>query len=297
MKLTAVILTKNEEENIERCLKSVDFCDEVIIVDDFSEDKTLAQIHKVHKVYKVIQRRLDGNFAEQRNFAMEKAKNEWVLFLDADEEVSDELKKEIKKTIHRNFQFPPDSIGIQTNSKSKNQISKSKETAAYYIKRRDFWWGRELRYGEVRKIRQTGLIRLVRKGSGYWVGKVHEEYKVKNEKFPPSLKLRRTSKIGSLESYLNHYPHPKVKDFLEEINFYSTLRAKELFDQRKKTNILEIVLYPLGKFLLTYFIKLGFLDGPTGFAYAFFMSFHSFLVRAKLYQYTRMNTDKNTKKH
>jgi hypothetical protein len=104
---------------------------------------------------------------------------------------------------------------------------------------------------------------------------VHEEFKV------TSYELR----VTSLKGYLNHYPHPTVKEFLQEVNFYSTLRAKELFAQGKKTGIFAILFYPLGKFILTYFLKMGFLDGPPGFAYAFFMSFHSFLVRVKLYQY------------
>ena len=265
MKLTAIILTKNEEKNIERCLRSVDFCDEVIIVDDFSEDKTIKQVHKVlkvHKVYKVFQRRLNGNFAGQRNFGMEKAKYEWILFIDADEEVSDELKKEIVSLLHG---------------------STDQEITAYYLKRRDFWWGRELKYGEIKKNRQVGLIRLIRKKSGKWLGHVHEEF--------------RTNKtVGQLKSYLNHYPHQSVRDFLNDVNFYSSLRAKELYQQGRKTSIFAIIFYPLGKFLLTYIIKLGFLDGPAGFAYSFFMSFHSFLVRAKLFQYKRIGANSYVEK-
>jgi len=73
MKISAVVLAKQEEKNIDRCLKSLEFCDEVIVVDDFSTDKTLERVHKVlkvHKVYKVFQRKLNKDFAEQRNFGM-----------------------------------------------------------------------------------------------------------------------------------------------------------------------------------------------------------------------------------
>lgn len=250
MSISAVILTKNEEKNIQRCLKSVDFCDEVIIVDDFSEDNTLEKIRNKYKT-KVFKRKLNEDFAGQRNFGMDKAKGEWILFVDADEEVSDELKKEIVSLFHG-------SIGRKID--------------AHYLKRRDFWWGRELKYGEVKKLRNRGIIRLMRRGSGKWIGKVHEEFET-------------DSKIGRLNSFINHYPHPSVKDFLQEVNFYSTLRAKELLNQREPASIGKIILFPFSKFILTYFIKLGVLDGPAGFAYAFFMSFHSFLVRAKLYQY------------
>ena len=279
VKLTAIILTKNEEKNIERCLKSVDFCDEVIVVDDFSEDKTVElvnkvfKVHKVDKDYKVFQRKLNNDFAMQRNFAMEKASGEWVLFIDADEEVTQELKNEISRVILNSFLRAQDYSLIQDLNQIPNQVRN--DIGAYYLKRRDFWWGRELIYGETSKIRQVGLIRLIRKNSGKWEGKVHEEFRIKNSEL----------KINLLNNFINHYPHQNVKEFLEEINFYSTLRAREMRGQGKNSNIFEIIFYPLLKFLLTYIIKLGFLDGSAGFAYAFFMSFHSFLVRAKLYRH------------
>ncbi|MCR4276754.1 MAG: glycosyltransferase, partial [Candidatus Roizmanbacteria bacterium] len=87
MKLTAVVLTKNEEKNIENCLNSLVFCDEVIVVDDFSEDKTVEIVHKFDKNIKVVQRKLNNDFAGQRNFGLTKSRNEWVLFVDADEVV------------------------------------------------------------------------------------------------------------------------------------------------------------------------------------------------------------------
>ena len=130
-------------------------------------------------------------------------------------------------------------------------------------------------------MRNLGIIRLIKKGSGKWFGKVHEEF-------------RSDGQIGRLDSFLNHYPHPTVKEFLKEINFYSTLRARELRDQGEQASIWKVIFFPFTKFVLTYFIKLGLLDGPAGFAYAFFMSFHSFLVRAKLYQYTKINSKKTS---
>lgn len=249
MKITAVVLTKNEEKNIKRCLKSLDFCDEIIIIDDYSTDKTLDIVYKTCKNIKVFKKELKGNFAEQRNFAMSKAKNDWVLFVDADEEVTKNLKLRIK-----NLEF------------DKNDV--------FYIKRRDYFWGKELRFGEVRKIRKNGLIRLIKKGSGQWQNRVHEEFRIKNGKL----------RIGKLNCFINHYPHQSLKEFIEEVNYYSTLRAKELFNQAKKTNVFEIIFFPFLKFVYNYIIKLGFLDGEVGFVYSFMMSFHSFLVRAKLYQ-------------
>jgi Glycosyltransferases involved in cell wall biogenesis len=118
--LSAVVLTKNEEKNIERCLESLDFVDEIVIIDDYSTDKTLNKV-KSQKL-KVFQRKLNGDFAEQRNFGLEKTRGEWVLFLDADEEITDELKKEIKEMIRYATLERDDLIG-------------------FYIKRRDFFLG------------------------------------------------------------------------------------------------------------------------------------------------------------
>ncbi|MEK7633574.1 MAG: glycosyltransferase family 2 protein [Patescibacteria group bacterium] len=259
MKLSAIVLAKNEEENIERCLKSLGFCDEIIVVDDYSTDNTLEKIQiskskfQIKSKIQIFQRKLDNDFAEQRNFGLSKANNEWVLFVDADEEVNEELKKEIN------------GLDSRLRGNDKNIYD------SYYIKRRDFFWNKELKYGEVRQIRQIGLIRLVCKNSGKWMGSVHEVFHTAN-------------KVGQLNGFLNHYPHPTLKEFINDVNYYSSIRAEELFNRGTKTNVFEIVFFPFGKFIYNYFLNLGFLDGPTGFTYAFMMSFHSFLVRAKLYQ-------------
>lgn len=246
---SVVVLTKNEEVNIERCLRSVAFADEIIIIDDYSTDKTV-EIAKKYKA-QVFQRRLEDDFSAQRNFGLEKAKGEWILYVDADEEVAPFLFQEIKNAVERNDGHD-----------------------SYFIHRRDYWLGKEIKHGDVRPIRGGGLIRLVRKNSGQWIGKVHETYESKG-------------KAGRLLSYMNHYPHSTLKDFIADINHYSSLRAKELKEQGRKTNVIEIIFLPMGKFILNYVWRQGFLDGPEGFVYAFLMSFHSFLVRAKLFQWTR----------
>ncbi len=245
MKLTAVVLTKNEEKNIEKCLNSLVFCDEVIVVDDFSEDGTVEMVNKFDKNIKVIQRKLNNDFAGQRNFGLSKSRNEWVLFVDADEVATDELKSEIM-----NLSFQKES---------------------YFIKRRDYFWKQDLKFGEIKKVRDQGVVRLVKKSSGTWMGDVHEVF--------------HTSKItGQLNSFLDHYPHPTLKEFINDINRYSDIRSQELFNRGVDTNIFEIIFLPSGKFIYNYIFNLGFLDGAAGFTYSFMMSFHSFLVRSKLYQ-------------
>lgn len=252
--ISVVVLTKNEEHNIERCLKSVSFAEEIIIIDDFSEDKTI-EIARKFKA-QIVQNNLNNDFAQQRNFGMQKAQGDWILCIDADEEVSPELAKEIQ-------------IATQNN-----------EIAAYFIRRKDFFWGNTLKYGEVSKVYNEGLLRLVQRNAGTWRGKVHEAFQTKG-------------KTAILPSFLNHYPHQTVKEFIQSVNMYSTLRAKELHNAGKKAVVFELIAYPCGKFIWTYFLKLGFIDGAAGFVYAFFMSFHSFLVRAKLYQYAHIDNNPN----
>ena len=252
MKISAMVLTKNEEKNIERCLKSLDFCDEIIIVDDYSTDKTIEIINNVgnKNLCSVHKRQLNNDFAQQRNFGLSKANNEWILFVDADEEVSKELKKEIVSLFHGSI--------VKEN--------------AFYLRRIDYFWNHELKFGEIKKVR----IRLLKKNSGTWMGNVHEEFRIKNSKL----------KIAKLNNYINHYPHPTLKEFISDVNNYSSIRAEELFNRGTKTNVFEIIFLPFGKFIYNYFFNLGFLDGAVGFTYSFMMSFHSFLVRSKLYQLT-----------
>jgi len=137
----------------------------------------------------------------------------------------------------------------------------------FYVKRKDFIFGKWLRYGEAGKIK---LLRLARKNAGKWQGAVHETWEVRG-------------KTAEFKNHLLHYPHPTVKDFLRKIDEYSTIRARELYRQGIKTNFFEIVAYPIGKFLKNFVWYFGFLDGPSGFLHAVFMSFHSFLVRGKLW--------------
>jgi glycosyltransferase involved in cell wall biosynthesis len=247
MKLSTIIITNKKSEELENLLKSVDFSDEIILVQDgnIPEDQNQDSAASI----RIYQHPLNNNFAEQRNFGLKKARNNWVLFLDDDEEVPKELKKEIL-----DLKFKAD---------------------VYYLKRRDFFWGRELKYGETRKIRNKGLIRLVKKDAGKWQGKVHEEFKITSSHL----------KIGRLKNYLNHYPHPTIKSFIEKINYYSSLRADELIESGEHFSLVKLLVYPPAKFILNYIFYLGFLDGPEGFIYAFLMSFHSFLTRAKLYKH------------
>ena len=93
--ISAVVLTKNEEKNIKRCLESLTLADEIIIIDDYSTDFTIRKIEKTNKKAKIYKRHLNNDFAGQRNYGLSKAKGEWVLFVDADEIIPEALASEI----------------------------------------------------------------------------------------------------------------------------------------------------------------------------------------------------------
>lgn len=242
MKLSAIILTKGEDST-QKAIDSVLFADEVVVILDGSEESSIQSSGSI----KIFRHNLASDFSQQRNFGSSQATGDWLLFLDADETVSDKLQKEIQKVL--------------TSSTHKND--------AYYLKRRDFFWGHELKFGETMTARVKGFVRLVKKNSGSWEGEVHERFVTKHP-------------VGALHGFIDHRPHPSISEFLNSINYYSTVRAKELKNRNVHFSLVSLILNPFGKFIYTYFLKLGFLDGAAGFVYSFMMSFHSFLTRAKL---------------
>ena len=244
--ISAIILTKNEEQNIEKCIQSVRWCDEIIVIDDNSTDKTIENAKKYNTT--IYQRSLNNNFASTRNFGISKAKNEWILFVDSDEIVTDALAFEMSNA-----------IGLKDQN--------LKNFNGFYIKRSDFMWGKQLKYGETGNIKS---LRLGKKGFGIWEGMVHEKWQIEGN-------------VGKLINPLLHFPHKNISEFLKEVNFYTDIRARELKSKNTKVYFWSILLYPLGKFVLNYFIKRGFMDRTRGLVFAIIMSFHSFLVRGKLW--------------
>lgn len=245
MLLTAVILTKNEEKHIVDCVQSVDFCDEIVIIDDFSEDRTRDLIKNLKNPrVKIIQHELQ-DFSKQRNFAFGHVSGKWTLFIDADERVSEELKVEIIRAVGQ------------------------EKHIAYRVKRHDLLWGKVISYGEVGGLR---LLRLARTDIGLqkWKGMVHETWDVHGL-------------VGELINPLLHYPHQTIREFLADIDRYSSMRAEELHTLGKESGFFQIAFYPVAKFVQNYIFKKGYKDGVAGCILAGMMSFHSFLVRGKLF--------------
>ncbi len=243
MSLSAVILTRNEEENIIDCIKCLDFCDKIIVIDDNSSDETRKLARELGaKVYK---RRLKKNFAAQRNFGLEKAKGEWVLFVDPDERISNNLKNEIIETINNS----------------------STDCLGFYFKRTDYMWSKKLKHGETGNIR---LLRLAKRNAGKWERLVHEVWKI-------------TGRTGEFKNSLIHYPHPTLSEFIKSVNMMSSLHARANLEEGKKSTLFKILIWPTGHFMYNFIFRLGFLDGLQGFLVALIMSFHSYLAWSKLW--------------
>ncbi len=186
MKISAVIATFNEEKNIKRCLNSLDFVNEIIIIDSKSSDNTLKIAESFTK--KIFIKEFTG-FSKIKQSGIDKAKGEWIFIVDADEEVSAELKNKIKKI-----------------------INDKKSLDGYYIKRETYFLGKKIKYCGWGKDFQ---LRLFKKAKGAYDGKiVHESIKVKG-------------KIGYIKEPLYHYSYPDSKIYFEKMNKYTSLQAKE----------------------------------------------------------------------
>lgn len=189
------------------------------------------------------------DFALERNKLLEKSTAEWVFFVDKDEVVSKDLENEISEAI------------------------KNTHVNGYFVTRRDYAFGREMKHGEFSEHGWFGnakLVRLGRKGSGRWERAVHEEWKIKG-------------KLAYLKNPLLHYPHKDLSSFIKNINYFSTLHAVALQKEGKRSSLFKIIVWPPGKLVYNLIFRLGFLDGIEGFVVALMMSFHSFLAWGKLW--------------
>ncbi|MFM8315102.1 MAG: glycosyltransferase family 2 protein [Deltaproteobacteria bacterium] len=243
MGLSAVVITKNEEKNIARCLESLSFCDEIIVVDSHSTDNTLAIARKFTP--KVFEREWSG-YVEQKNYAVGLTSNDWVLSIDADEEVSSELRQELQDV-----------------------LKSTPQETAYLIARKTIHSGQWIKYGGWYPNR---LVRLFRKSFGSWQGgPVHEFWATQG-------------RVGELKNDLVHYSFDSLSDQVERNNLYSSLGAKLLLEQKHKFSLFRLLFKPGSKFVETYFLKLGFLDGYRGFFISISAAYSVFLKWAKLWE-------------
>ena len=246
--MTAIVLTHNDAKTIGRTLKSIaPLRCPLLVIDDLSTDDT--QRESTSHAAKVITQKFEGDFSVHRNRALEHSSTDWVLFLDSDEELTSEAVSLMQR------------------------IPETTAASAYMFRRIDSFWGTTMLHGETGN---AWVARLVNKKRGAFKRPVHEVWH-------PATAGKSVERLPGI---IMHYPHPTIQSFLEHINRYSSLEANSRARQGKQSSVIEIMCVPPAKFVYTYVLKAGFLDGAAGFVYSFMMSFHSFLVRAKLLQRT-----------
>ncbi len=243
IKLSVVIITYNEEKNISRCLDSVsELADDIVVVDSYSTDKT-EKICKSKNV-RFFKHPFEGYF-ESKNYANTKALHPYILSLDADEALSDELKKSIA-AVKKSWNFDGYSMNRLANYCGK------------WIRHGGWYPDKKLRLFDRRKGKWNGLL-------------VHETYQLDDQ-----------ADIGFLKGDLLHYTYYSIDEHINQADHFSTLSAKEYYSQGKKASRLKVLFSPVVKFFRDYFFRLGFLDGYFGFVIAKINAHTTFLKYSKL---------------
>lgn len=274
IKLSVVLATRNEEENIERCIKSVsDIANEIIVVDEYSDDKTRDIAEKLGA--KVYLEKHHDIFHITKQKALEKARGEWVLQMDADEVVTPELAEEIKTTIFSNSgskALLDGNLNKQKLFERHQQLIEARDgkigkddgpIVGYFIPRRNMFLGKPLIHAGVYP---DGVIRLVKNRFAKFPQKsVHEQ-------------IELDGKVGWLNGDLLHYDSPTLKRYFSRLNRYTDLHAEELKEKKVSKGIFGFISYvfvkPFITFLNLYFRHSGFLDGVNGFLWSLFSSWH-----------------------
>ena len=236
--LSVILTTFNEEHNIEQVLKSVDWADEIIIVDSFSKDRTtdLAKVH-TNKIYE----RAYSGPADQKNWAIPQATHEWVLILDADERVTPELKTEIVRQI--------------------NMVDNPHD--AFWISRQNYFLGGKINYSG---WQNDAVIRLIRRDKCRYNNKqVHEEIETTG------------ITVGQIKQPLEHYTFKDTGHFLEKMQRYALWSAQDHRDRTARVGWFHLLVKPFFRFIKHFFIQKGFLDGKKGFIISAIMAWGVFL--------------------
>ena len=245
--LSVCVITGNEEDNIGRCLESVAFADEIVVVDSFSTDRTM----EIARTFtdRVFQHRWMG-YIGQKAIARNLARGEWILFVDADEAVSPALREEILAMLRRGV---PDRID------------------GFDFPRQVWYMRRWIRHGD---WYPDAKLRLFRKARGRCCGiEPHERIEVQGE-------------VRHLRAPLFHYTYDDIADQVSTMNRFSSISARSEGRREPSAAALlwGMLMHPPFRFFRCYFIKLGFLDGVAGLVIASSAAFSTFLKYAKLWE-------------
>jgi glycosyltransferase involved in cell wall biosynthesis len=246
--LSIYMITLNNGPTIEKALQSIaGWADEIIIVDS----------HSVDGAAKIIEKYTDTLFQydtsdmrEKYQYAQDKCKNRWVLFIDADEWLTKEFKEEVEKV-----------------------ISSGSAKDGYMAHRRNIYLGREIKYGGWYPDKE---IRLYRKDKGSWQGGIHAKVQV-------------DGKIGTLKNYYMHTPYTDTAHQIRTIDRYATAFAEDLFQLQRRFHLFNMLMRPIYRFFRYYIFKKGFLDGIPGLIIAASTMYYVFMKQAKLWEMERLH--------
>jgi glycosyltransferase involved in cell wall biosynthesis len=239
-----VVITYNEEQNIRECLESLKWTDEIIVVDSRSKDKTI-EIAKEFTSNIILTDEL--SFSIKKNLAFEKASSNWIIWIDADERITEKLRLEILDTIN--------------NSHPGSE--------SYFINRKSFFINKFIKHCgwypdyTLRLFKRSANVRFDN-------SRVHEKISYKGQ-------------TGKLKTELIHYTDRDFEHYIDKLNSYTTSSSLDLHEAGKKASFLDIIFRPVFTFFKMYFLKLGILDGYTGLVLSTLSSIHVFVKYSKLY--------------
>jgi glycosyltransferase involved in cell wall biosynthesis len=241
--VAAIVTTFNEEQNIALCVESLLWCDEILVVDSFSTDRTPEIVRRYEKV-RFHQRTYYGS-ASQKNWAMDQVESDWILIFDADERCTPELRREIETLLASNPRFE-----------------------AFTIKRRVYFLDKVIRFSGWQHDR---VVRLVRRGSARYP----------NRRVHADMITRGPAPV--LASPMVHYMTDSLDEYLRRIEKYSFWGAAQNWREGKKAGFLEVFGRSLWRFLRTYIFQLGILDGMHGLVFCMIQAYGTYMKWALLW--------------
>ncbi len=243
--ISVYVLTFNNLRTIEHCLKSLNWAEEIVIVDSFSTDGTFEICKRyTDKTYQV---EFKGH-RDQYQYAAGLTTRDWIMFVDADEEVPPELVEEIRRELDR----------------------ETKEAVGFFIYRRTYYLGRWIRYGG---WYPDGEIRLYRRDKGKWEGGLHAKVVVEG-------------KVSVLKNQYLHYTYRDISDQIQTIDRYSRIAAEDMDQKGERFSLFKLLFHPPFRFVKEYLFKSGFRDGLPGLIIGVSTMFYVFIKYAKHWEST-----------
>ena len=249
-KISVYMITRNNERTVEKALASVTWADEIVVVDSFSTDKTPEICRRVTD--RMIQRPWPG-FREQYQHAADLTTHPWIIFIDADEEVSQELAEEIQRVVKEG----------------------GKGFDGFIIYRRTYYLGRWIRHGAWYPDYE---IRLYHREKGRWEGGLHAKIVVDGN-------------VGSLQHEVLHTTYRDISDQIQTIDLYSRIEAEDMFKAGERFSLFKLLFRPPFRWIKEYLFKQGFRDGVPGLVIIVATMFYVFIKHAKLWELTHVKKE------